>query len=78
MAHSALRMIGALLLVVPGFFTDALGLLLLVPMLRMLVLRRVVVQARPAPRDDIIDGDYTAGAEGDPDRLPPDPRHYRD
>lgn len=78
MAHSALRMIGALLLVLPGFLTDVVGLLLLIPALRVMVLRRVVVQSRPAPRDDIIDGDYTAGPEDDPDRLSPHPRHYRD
>lgn len=82
MAHSALRMIGALLLVVPGFFTDALGLLLLIPAIRMVALRRIVVQTRPAPRDDIIDGDYTAESDDAPDpdrdRLPPDPRQYRD
>lgn len=84
MAHSALRMIGALLLVVPGFFTDTLGLLLLIPALRHLVLRRIVVQARPAPRDDIIDGEYTSApdtaAPSDADRLPPRsaPPHYRD
>lgn len=78
MAHSALRMIGALLLVVPGFLTDAVGLLLLIPALRMLALRRVVVQTQPRARDDIIDGDYTAEPDPDQDRLPPDPRQYRD
>lgn len=71
MAHSALRLIGALLLVLPGFLTDAFGLLLLVPALRMLALRKVVQRARPVPRDDIIDGDYTAAPDIDPDRLPP-------
>jgi len=82
MAHSALRMIGALLLVIPGFFTDALGLLLLIPAVRVLALRRVVIQTRPAPRDDIIDGDYTAEPDEapNPDRLPPrrGPTQYRD
>lgn len=78
MAHSALRMIGALLLVLPGFFTDGVGLLLLIPALRMMILRRIVVQTRPAPRDDIIDGDYTAAPDRDTDRLPRDPRDYRD
>lgn len=82
LAHSALRMIGAILLVVPGFFTDALGLVLLIPAVRLLALRRVVVQARPAPRDDIIDGDYTAEPDDmpNPDRLPPrhGPSEYRD
>lgn len=78
MAHSALRMIGALLLVLPGFLTDAFGLLLLIPAVRMLALRRVIMQTRPAPRDDIIDGDYTAAPDSDHDRLPKESREYRD
>lgn len=60
MAHSALRMIGALLLLLPGFFTDGLGLLLLLPPVRALILQRLVLNApsmRPA-QDDVIDGDY--------------------
>jgi UPF0716 protein FxsA len=78
MAHSALRMIAAVLLVIPGFLTDAFGLLLLIPALRMLALRRVVVQTRPSARDDIIDGDYTAEPDPDHGRLPPNPHQYRD
>jgi UPF0716 protein FxsA len=71
MAHSAMRMIGAMLLLVPGFFTDVMGALLLVPAIRKLVLARVLVQARPAPRDDIIDGDYTREPRAEPEVLPP-------
>ena len=78
MAHSALRMIGAVLLVVPGFFTDTLGLLLLIPALRKIALQRVVTKAAPRPSDDIIDGDYTATPDRDPDILPPDAPHNRD
>ncbi len=70
MAHSALRMIGAILLVLPGFLTDALGLLLLLPPVRALLLARLVVRARPRPRDDVIDGDYTRSPDDDRDRLP--------
>lgn len=72
MAHSALRMIGAVLLVLPGFLTDGLGLLLLVPALRMLALRRIIKRTRPKPGDDIIDGEYTAAPDPDHDRLPPE------
>lgn len=46
MAHGALRMIGAVLMVVPGLFTSALGLLLQVPMLRDLILRRMAARVR--------------------------------
>ncbi|MBP7240592.1 FxsA family protein [Amaricoccus sp.] len=40
MAHSALLVLAGLLLIVPGFFTDALGLLLLVPQVRQAAIRR--------------------------------------
>ena len=52
-------MIGAILLVVPGFFTDALGLLLADPGVRICCCAAWSCRPRPAPRDDIIDGDYT-------------------
>ncbi|NBB96628.1 MAG: FxsA family protein [Alphaproteobacteria bacterium] len=79
MANSALRMIAAILLVIPGFLTDAIGLLLLIPAVRFLALRRVVAKAGPAPRDDIIDGDYTTHApDTDHDTLPPSPDQNRD
>jgi UPF0716 protein FxsA len=74
MAHSALRLLGALLLAAPGFLTDALGLLLLLPPLRTLALTRILprTMARTrAPSDDILDGDYTTA---DP-RDPVSPRH---
>ena len=64
LAHAGLRMLGGVLLVMPGFFTDALGLLLMVPGVRALVLRRMgarVHVARPGPqraREDVIDGEY--------------------
>ena len=79
LAHSALRMIGGVLLVIPGFLTDFVGLLLLIPALRLLILQRVVVRTGPAPRDDIIDGDYTTQApETDHDSLPPSSHNKRD
>ncbi|RDW12221.1 FxsA family protein [Paracoccus thiocyanatus] len=46
MAHGALVMIGGLLMVVPGLFTSALGLLLLVAPLRSLILRRMARRMR--------------------------------
>jgi len=41
MAHGALVMIGGMLLVVPGLFTSMLGLLLLIPPVRSLILRQM-------------------------------------
>lgn len=72
MAHSALRLLAALLLIVPGFLTDAIGALLLVPQVRALALGRLhqrVQAARPA-RDDVIDGEYDV----QPDTRPHLPR----
>jgi UPF0716 protein FxsA len=70
-AHGALILVAGVLLVIPGFFTDALGLLLLIPAVRRLVIARgasrVTVRAagyvrpghaaRPAPAD-VIEADY--------------------
>lgn len=63
LAHSALRMLGAVLLTLPGFFTDAVGLLLMIAPLRHLILARLVLhviqgQPGPAPHNDVIEGDY--------------------
>ena len=76
MAHSALRMIAALLILLPGFFTDTLGLLLLLPPLRAALLARMVMQARAArpARDDIIEGEYDIDprpGQARAERLPP-------
>lgn len=46
MAHGALSMIGAVLMVVPGLFSSALGLLLQLPPLRDLILRRMAARVR--------------------------------
>ena len=80
-AHGALILLAGALLLTPGFFTDACGLLLLIPPVRAGVLRylstRVKVERftvggqRPQrhPRGpDIIDGEYS---EVDPDESGP-------
>lgn len=75
-ADQAMFMLAGVLLVLPGFFTDILGLVLLLPPVRYtliaLAARRVVVSPTGHSRrdtarakDDVIDGDYTAI---DPDR----------
>ncbi|MGP9791285.1 FxsA family protein [Roseinatronobacter sp. NSM] len=79
MAHSALRMIGALLLVLPGFFTDAMGLLLLLPPVRNVLLARLVLHVRTArPRDDIIDGEYVRQPDMADDTTPLPRQEKRD
>ncbi len=76
-ADQAVFMMAGVLLVLPGFLTDILGLLLLVPPVRhaliALAARRVVMPSggRPqyrADRDDVIDGEYSE-VDADRDRL---------
>lgn len=64
LAQEALILVAGGLLILPGFFTDFLGLLLLVPPVRALLIarlaKRVVVQsfgmAQPTPRPDKAEG----------------------
>lgn len=67
LAHGALILIGGVLLLTPGFFTDTMGLLLLVPQFRDFAIKRAsrkvsakIAQSRPQPRQnpDIIEGDF--------------------
>lgn len=78
-ADQAVFMLAGVLLVLPGFFTDVLGLLLLVPPVRYALVamaaRRVVVPpsggGRRGPQrgeDDVIEGDYQE-VSPDADRL---------
>jgi UPF0716 protein FxsA len=67
LAEGALATLGAVLLVVPGFLTDGVGLVLLVPAVQRALARRMAARvavvtaaartARPGPGGDIIDGD---------------------
>ncbi len=70
MAHGAFILVAGLLLLTPGFFTDATGLLLLVPPVRALVIKALASRARmqfyasaantrSAPADNgVIDGEF--------------------
>ncbi len=69
-AHGAMILLAGALLITPGFFTDSMGLLLLVPAVRTAVIRyvssRITVQRfefgtpprREPHRPDVIDGDF--------------------
>jgi UPF0716 protein FxsA len=84
-AHGALILVAGGLLVLPGFFTDFLGLLLLLPPVRALLIRhgasRVTVEAagyvrrpgRPpgAGRAQTIEADYEVVEEPAPPRGGP-------
>lgn len=68
LAHGALILVGGLLLITPGFFTDTLGFLLLVPRLRAWLIARLARHVSlvfpqhggpmGAARDAPIDGEY--------------------
>ena len=68
LAHGALKAVAGLLLILPGFLTDTVGLLLLIPQVRNLAISKLASRVqfasftttggRPARQDDWIDGDY--------------------
>lgn len=61
--RGVMRVFAGFLLIIPGFFTDFLGLILLLPPVQAMVLARLPRQPhQPAPgraRGDVIDGDFT-------------------
>lgn len=86
LAHGAMILASGLLLLTPGFFTDAVGFLLLVPPVRLALFhwirKRVKVQSfvqtdrrreEHPHRPDIIDGEYSEIDESDrrPTHRPP-------
>ena len=87
MAEGAALALAAVLLLTPGFFTDALGAALLFPPLRRSLLRRVLARVAPHARDagagpasaandaQIIDGEYRVLDEA-PDPSPPRARPH--
>ncbi len=83
LAHGAMILFAGALLLTPGFFTDAVGFALLVPKVRVAVMKyvkaRVKVQtfqygtaAEPRPAsNDVIDGEFSeAPAEHTPTHRP--------
>jgi UPF0716 protein FxsA len=65
MAHGALILVAGLLLLTPGFFTDAIGFLLMVPTLRTWIIAQV--GARVQVQTFGMGGDFHArGARRDP------------
>ena len=81
LAHKALMGVAAVLLILPGFFTDALGLLLLLPPVRSWLGAKLPIATfsagRPAPRryETVIDGE---AVEVVGEILPPEPPPRRD
>ena len=88
LAHGAMILVSGALLLTPGFFTDAVGFALLMPPVRMAVLRYLrskvtVAQFQMGPRPtqhgygpgDIIDGEFK---EVKPDNDPSSPSGWVD
>ena len=44
LAHGALILVGGVMMILPGFFTDILGILLMVPLVRRLVIRLILAR----------------------------------
>jgi UPF0716 protein FxsA len=69
----AIKALAGMLLILPGFLTDSIGLLLLVPPLRRMLVARLAARmtvVRPAqdrPADVVIEGEYR---RVDPDAPP--------
>lgn len=66
------RAFGGLLLLIPGFFTDFLGVLLLIPPARLgavyLLLKYLARRARRGDGETVIDATYTDVTPNDPDK----------
>lgn len=78
LAQGAFRVLAGILLVLPGFLTDALGLILLVPPLQRAIVRAIGARATVASatvwrQGDIVEGEFTVRDPGR-DPLPPDHR----
>jgi UPF0716 protein FxsA len=83
LAHGALILFAGALLLTPGFFTDAVGFLLMVPAVRHFFIAHLASRisvagfatsdgpGRPRDRDDIIDADFVdVTTDTDPVRPP--------
>ena len=59
----------AILLIIPGFFTDVVGFLLIFPFTRKLILKRIslAVKSRKKEKNNFIDGEFE-DIENDDDR----------
>jgi UPF0716 protein FxsA len=66
-ADQAVFMLAGVLLVLPGFFTDVMGLLLLIPPVRSALVALMARRVQVRRGADVIDGEY---AEVEPPRVP--------
>ena len=90
-AHGAVLVLAALLLLTPGFITDALGALLLIPFLRRFILGVILISIRSrihrfggqtgpggGRKGTVIDGEFEDISGAEPGSEPPDERKRLD
>lgn len=70
LAHGAMILIAGMLLLTPGFFTDTLGLLLLVPAVRDAAMRAIARRVRVVPAGGDMGADFGQPRRPDPHRPP--------
>ena len=58
MVSGATLAFAAFMLILPGFATDFLGLLLVIPFTRKIILSKFIKKNRQNPKRNFIDGDY--------------------
>jgi Protein affecting phage T7 exclusion by the F plasmid len=80
LAEGAFRVLSGILLILPGFLTDTLGLILLIPPLQRAIVRGIgaratVVTTRSWQQGDVVEGEYTVR---DPSRDPLGPERRLD
>ncbi len=83
LAHGALILVGGVMMILPGFFTDCLGILLMIPPVRSLVIRLILARisaktlsgfafSSGQTRDSgVIDGDFSEIPPNDPQNPAP-------
>ncbi|QCO55762.1 FxsA family protein [Pseudorhodobacter turbinis] len=84
LAHGAMILFAGALLLTPGFFTDTVGFLLLIPQLRQMIITAIAARvtvvgagattAHRPPGNDIIDAEYIDVSD---DNEPNDPKNNR-
>ncbi len=76
MLRSACMLLGGLLLILPGFITDFVGLVLIVPGLRVWVGRLIWRALRaPKPQDGVVEGQWHEVAPSGVQVILPPPHH---
>ena len=84
LAQGAFRVLAGILLILPGFLTDTLGLVLLIPPLQRAIVRAIgakatVVTTRSWQQGDVVEGEFSVREPArdplGPDRRIDDTRH---